>query len=445
MPGRGPDGSPDPGPGAAADYPGRNESGTVARVCGAADHAASSLVHTESMTAGESTERAAAAASSAQVPVPDFNARLLKESFACVMADPQASMEYLYAHLFVENPELRALFPLAMSGLRERVFAALARLVWSMDAPESCAAFLRQLGRDHRKFGVREKHHKSFFAALLATVEHFNGPHWAPDAKAAWETALEYADVTMRTAAQEDSRAQPAWWLGEVIAHDRRSGGIAVLTIQPDQPLAYQPGQYIDVQASRWPRQWRSYSIANAPHRSGALDLHVRAVPGGMVSNALVHHVGVGDTLLLGRARGEMIMPADGERDLLCVAGGTGLAPVKAIVEAAADTARHGRPRAITVLFGARREAELYDLADLAALQSACPALSVVPVVSDEPDFGGRTGTLPEVVAGQSGIEDCEIFISGPAEMVVETERALAGRVAAEHVHHDPLSELSAS
>jgi NAD(P)H-flavin reductase len=69
----------------------------------------------------------------------------------------------------------------------------------------------------------------------------------------------------------------------------------------------------------------------------------------------------------------------------------------------------------------------------------------VVPVVSDEPDFGGRTGTLPEVVAGQAGIEDCEIFISGPAEMVVETERALAGRVAAEHVHHDPLSELSAS
>jgi hypothetical protein len=52
---------------------------------------------------------------------------------------------------------------------------------------------------------------------------------------------------------------------------------------------------------------------------------------------------------------------------------------------------------------------------------------------------------LPDIVASRDDIEDCEIFISGPVEMVAETERALAGRVAAEHVHHDPLSELSAS
>jgi NAD(P)H-flavin reductase/hemoglobin-like flavoprotein len=407
------------------------------KTSGAADHAAQELVRTESAAADDPGPPVAAA--------PEFDARLMKESFAHVMADPQASMEYLFAYLFAHGPELRALFPLAMSGLRERVFAALARLVWSMDTPESCAAFLRQLGQDHRKFGVREKHHKAFSAALLATVEHFSGPEWTVDTKAAWESALEYAGITMHAAAQEDGRTEPPWWLGEVIQHDRRKGAIAVLSIRPDQPLAYRPGQYVDVQVPRWPRQWRSYSVANAPRRSGVFDLHVRAIPGGMVSNALVHHAGAGDTVLLGRARGEMTLPPQGNRDLLCIAGGTGLAPIKAILEAVIDSTRHARPRKMTLLFGARRQAELYDLGELRALQSVSPALSVLPVVSHEAGFDGLTGMLPDIVASRDDIEDCEIFISGPVEMVAETERALAGRVAAEHVHHDPLSELSAS
>ena len=410
----------------------------VDKTSGAAGQTARGLTQNESLTAGDT-------APPVQAATPYLNARLMKESFAHVMADPQASMEYLYAHLFAQSPELRALFPLSMTGLRERVFAALARLVWSLDTPEACAAFLRQLGRDHRKFGVREKHHKLFFEALLATVEYFSGPAWTAETKAAWTSALEYAEVTMRAAAQQDGKTQPPWWLGEVIKHDRRSGSIAVLTIRPDQPLRYLPGQYVDVQVSRWPRQWRSYSVANAPRRSGVFDLHVRAISGGMVSNALVHHVGVGDTVLLGRAKGEMTAPLNGERDLLCVAGGTGLAPIKAIIEALISSTRYTQRRGITLLFGARRQAELYDLAGLRALQMSCPALSVIPVVSGEPEFDGRTGMLPDITAARDGIEDCEVFISGPAEMVMQTERALAGRVAAEHVHHDPLTDLPGS
>jgi NAD(P)H-flavin reductase len=140
-----------------------------------------------------------------------------------------------------------------------------------------------------------------------------------------------------------------------------------------------------------------------------------------------------------------MTLPPQGNRDLLCIAGGTGLAPIKAILEAVIDSTRHARPRKMTLLFGARRQAELYDLGELRALQSVSPALSVLPVVSHEAGFDGLTGMLPDIVASRDDIEDCEIFISGPVEMVAETERALAGRVAAEHVHHDPLSELSAS
>jgi ferredoxin-NADP reductase len=129
----------------------------------------------------------------------------------------------------------------------------------------------------------------------------------------------------MTAAADEDQ--QPPWWIGEVVRHDLRGPNLAVLTIRPDQPLPYRPGQYLAVQVPRWPRVWRNFSIANAPRENGLVDLHVRAVPGGLVSGSLVHSMQPGDTLLLGQAEGEMTAPADPDTDLLCVAGGTGLPP----------------------------------------------------------------------------------------------------------------------
>jgi NAD(P)H-flavin reductase len=375
----------------------------------------------------------------------EFDALIVKETFAHVMADAQNAMEYFYARLFVHSPEIRAMFPLAMSDLRERVFSALAQLVWSLDSPESCATYLGQLGRDHRRFGVKDKHHEAFFDALLATVEHFSGPEWTAAARTAWEAALDGAAAVMRAAAAADAAHQPPWWLGEVVRHDRRTDSVAVLTILPDQPLSYAPGQYLGVQVARWPRVWRNFSVANAPRDSGLLDLHVKAVSGGMVSSALVHQASVGDTILLGQARGEMTALDDSYRDLLCVAGGTGLAPLKAIVESVIGNTRAGRRRKITLFVGAQTQEELYDMRDLQALQSGYPSLTVIPVVSHEPGFAGMRGLLPQVVRRHASLENADVFISGPDRMVTETERVLADRVAADRIHHDPLNAAWAS
>ena len=262
-----------------------------------------------------------------------FDTALVKEAFAHVEAHAQKAMEYFYAHLFIQHPEMRAMFPLTMSEHRERVFAALARLVWSMDAPAALSAHLGELGVEHRKFGVKKKHYAAFFDALLATVQHFSGPAWTERTQQAFTTARRAHRGGHAAGGDLDAQRQPAWWVGEVVRHELRSPSLAVLRIRPDQPLRYRPGQYLSVQVPRWPRVWRNYSIANAPRPDGLLDLHVRAVPGGMVSNALVHHCQAGDTVLLGPARGDMTAPADRERDLVCIAGGSGLAPIKAIIE----------------------------------------------------------------------------------------------------------------
>src|SRR4030081_2318090 len=88
------------------------------------------------------SDHRAAAANNAPAQAADdskFDARLVKESFAPVAASADAAMEHFYARLFVHYPEMRSMFPHAMREHMERVFAALARIVWAIDSPDSIA------------------------------------------------------------------------------------------------------------------------------------------------------------------------------------------------------------------------------------------------------------------------------------------------------------------
>lgn len=367
-----------------------------------------------------------------------FNWRLVKQSFAYATSDGVAAAEYFYARLFAVNPGIRGLFPASMTVQRERMFAALSRVVWSLDTEPECTALLHQMGREHRRYGVLDKHCDAFFTALRDTIEHGAGSSWTAETSAAWQRALDYFAAAMRAGASTGSD-EPAWWIAEIVSHELRSPGVAVLRLRTDEPLSYQAGQYVPVQVARWSRTWRPYSIATAPHPGGLLELHVRAVPGGLVSNTLVHHSDVGDCVLLGAAAGTMTLAESG-RDLLCVAGGTGLAPIKAIIEQAIATDKAaGKPRAITLFVGARQDFDLYDLEDLQLLEAACPMLRVIPVLSDQPSYAGLTGMLPEVVKDQGVAGDHEAYICGPPAMVRQAAALLAASLPVSQIHRDPL------
>ena len=158
----------------------------------------------------------------------------------------------------------------------------------------------------------------------------------------------------MIRAAEDDAAISPAYWTAEVVQVDRLDGDIAVVTIAPDRVLPYEAGQHLTLQTPRWPHVWRPYSIACRPREDGLITLHVKAVPGGWVSRTLVHHTEPGDELILGPAMGTMTLPRAGTRDLLCVAGGTGLAPIKAILEQAVRESA-AQARRIYVFYGARK------------------------------------------------------------------------------------------
>jgi NAD(P)H-flavin reductase/hemoglobin-like flavoprotein len=371
-----------------------------------------------------------------------LNPRAIKESFALIEPYAENSAAYFYARLFAENPRLRALFPPSLSTQYGRLFHSVTTMVWSIDSPESLAAFLSRLGRDHRRFGIHADHYEAMGHALLATLRKYAGPAWTSEMETAWVTAYRAATGIMVRAAEEDAADLPPWWTAEVVAHDRRTPDIAVLTVRPSQRLPYRAGQHVPVQAARWPREWRPYSLANAPDDDELLRFHVRAVPAGWVSGALVRHTSVGDTLLLGRATGSMTLEPDTGRDLLCVAGGTGLGPLKALAEEALRT----RPgRRVVLLCGARTRAELYDLPALRALEESRPGLRVVPVVSGDPGFDGERGRVPDALGHGDDLTEPEVFVAGPARMVTRTVENLRDRgVPMERIHHDPIDGVVA-
>jgi NAD(P)H-flavin reductase len=235
-------------------------------------------------------------------------------------------------------------------------------------------------------------------------------------------------------AAEDDATSAPAWWTAEVTAHELRTPQVAVLTMAPTEPFPHLPGQHLSVQTPRWPRLWRSYSIANAPRADGTLTLHVRAVAGGLVSTTLVYHTAPGDVLLLGRAEGPMTADTQSERPVLCLAGGTGLAPIKAIAEA---TAGSGERREIVLYHGARSQSELYDLPALRQMELEFPWLDVIPVTSRERAEGTRHGTITDLAA-QATWQDRDVYISGPDPMIIATVATMRTLGAPDElVHYD--------
>src|ERR1700686_2560108 len=160
-------------------------------------------------------------------------------SFWLLEPAADAAMTYFYAQLFAMDTEIRAMFPAAMDVQRRRFFQALSHIAAvqeSQEARDRLVPYLQELGRAHRKFGVRERHYEVFRRALIATLQRFAAPRWNETAKHAWETAFNHAATIMIEAAKSDAAQAPAWWIATVTGMEMRGPDIAVLTLQPEQP-----------------------------------------------------------------------------------------------------------------------------------------------------------------------------------------------------------------
>lgn len=343
-----------------------------------------------------------------------------------------------YAYLFITHPEVRPLFPLNMEAQRDRLVNALGKqIVANVADPEAMVPYLQQLGRDHRKFGALAEHYPAVGDALIFTLRHYTGPDWTPELEGQWAEAYNLVSSVMIEAAKEAAKTEPAYWEGKItnIVRPTPTRDLALITVEASYPIPYRAGQSVPIECDLRPRLWRWYSPATRPGGS-TLEFHISMVPGAGLSSALVHSAEPGDRVKIGPPFGDNLTPApDTTRPMLLLAGGTGWAPLKAVVH---ELAARPDPPPTHLIWGVRDPQQLYDHQALAEFERANPWFTTTITVSRaEATWTGSQGHVPEVVMGKDW-SGHDIYVCGPPAMVTATLDALADSgVPAERIHHD--------
>ena len=130
---------------------------------------------------------------------------------------------------------------------------------------------------------------------------------------------------------------------------------IMELKLPASERLQFLAGQYIDILLKEGRR--RAFSLANAPHDDAFLQLHIRHVPGGQFTEHVFNTMKERDIVRLSGPHGNFFLREDSARPMLLVAGGTGFAPIKSIVEHAIA---ESFPRRMDIYWGGRTRADLY-------------------------------------------------------------------------------------
>lgn len=173
----------------------------------------------------------------------------LQHSWGVVAKSGDEVPLYFYSHLFLAHPEVRELFPVSMSGQRDKLVGALGRIVSNVNTIDDVVPFIQQLGRDHRRFSAVAQHYDAVGASLLATLQHFLGSAWTDELAADWAAAYGLIAKTMVQAAEEAAETSPDAWPADVLAVERRTMDVAVLQVRPRQLLSYRAGQSVAVES----------------------------------------------------------------------------------------------------------------------------------------------------------------------------------------------------
>ena len=217
----------------------------------------------------------------------------------------------------------------------------------------------------------------------------------------------------------------------------RGTHDIVILHLQAldDSTLAFSAGQYASLEFAGQPA--RDFSMASEPG-GGILEFHIRAIADGQVSQFAQNNVRAGDTVAVSGPMGVAFLRELHTGPIIAVAGGSGLAPLKSIVETALAK---GMKQPISLYFGVRDERDLYLVTHFEGLAAKHANFSFIPVLSEPTaETSRRTGFLHDAMAADfTTMDGCKIYAAGPPPMV-DAVRALAERLKAraEDLHADP-------
>lgn len=354
---------------------------------------------------------------------------LIRDSFRVLAPRAEELVSFFYADLFDRGGEdVIAMFPPGMTVQRDRLLRALAEIVGKVDDTEALTGYVTALGRDHRMFGVQPGHFSMVGESLLAALEHTAGDAWTAELAGTWAEAYGIVAAAMQQGiADAEAEGEPPWREAVVISRERYGIDVVVIRARLEQPLVWLPGQSVAVQFSGLPRVRRYYSPANPPAPSGVVEFHVKIADGGQMSTALALHADPGTHLRFSAPVGTLRLDRGSPRDIVMIAGGTGLAPLLAIT---GELAAAEHQPDVRLYFGARDLDGLYAADLLGKLAAQHDWLHVTTAVTASPGDGtgyaGRYGQVTDVAISDDSWEGRDAYICGPAAMM----RSAAARLA---------------
>lgn len=235
---------------------------------------------------------------------------------------------------------------------------------------------------------------------------------------------------------------------GEIVATRSLTHDIQEVTIRLEEAMQLRAGQYAELRFNEFSLS-RNYSVAQAPKGKALNELvfHIRKVPGGRFTEWLFEAPRVGTRLDVSGPYGDFYLrEAESDSPIVCVAGGSGMAPIKALLEQAAWT---GVTRHVTYFYGARTEADLYALDEMAALTREWRGtFTFVPVLSALPEgatWSGERGWVSDALASRSvNWSQAQAYLCGPPAMI-EASRAVLENlgVAKDQIYADAFLDSS--
>jgi CDP-4-dehydro-6-deoxyglucose reductase, E3 len=200
---------------------------------------------------------------------------------------------------------------------------------------------------------------------------------------------------------------------------DLRGPSVVVLRLSAaDAPFVYREGQYLSV-ALPGGSDHRSYSMATPCSPDGAIELHIRLHQDGMFSRMLREQIRVGSALTLSGPYGDCVwnVPDEVASTVILLATGTGVAPLKAIVERHVPTAAQ---HDIWLYWSAKAPEDFYATAELQSLEQAFPHFHFVPVLrAGHAGWQGATGSVEAIAASMHGdLSRAYVFACGAPAMV---------------------------
>ena len=226
------------------------------------------------------------------------------------------------------------------------------------------------------------------------------------------------------------------------LTHDIKQ--VTLSLIEPTT-ITFAAGQYVQIEVPPYELTddtvYRAYSVASDPIRTDRIELEIRYVPKGICTTYVHQRLKVGDQITLNGPYGEFGLKAT-DREIICIAGGSGMAPIRAIL---LEMARTHNPRPCRYFFGARSKIDLFLVDEMRRLESEIPNFRFIPALSSpDPADGweGETGLITDVVGRHvPDASQAEAYLCGSPLMIDACIRVLREKgMPSESIFYDKFS-----